>query len=545
MFRKPLSFLLLLIAAAFLTFLTPSAAQVPYGFWFVSTREAASNVLYDSFHQRFYLTVPGENSVYLVNEVDGSVLQKISIPSAFGLDLSVDGTRLFVTSSVTVLGAGAAQGYFVIDASTLHVVDFVQPTIIIPPVGFVPNYSVDNTPRFVAALSNGKVAYSAEETGVTGGSIFLNDPATNLTTNIVYSGYYDGAISKALNGSAFVAVSNDSAGENLAVFDTASGSHTANTRFTNTNNGDVIMSLDGTQILAGGHLLLDRNLNQLADFNTSAGFARSSSGSTFSNDGSRIYVVSTLATTVTNSGGSSVSYSNPALCVYNASTHQLLGYIPLPANIGANTVQAIAVGNLSAVSRRRKESPPVEQLSSCVVAAFSPPAPSQSTRSGPRSNSSIRPDSSSPLLPSPPPKTSSRSPIPTAQRTLSTRHLMQRLMPFLPRPPVLTAATPVPAVPLSISVGDLRFSNSSTVQSVAAGKSNTIPVNFNTYGSIPNATVQFSCSGLPKGTACSFSPSMPPPVQAPLTSRCPQPEAPAHPSTASGTERKPLPCSWP
>jgi hypothetical protein len=114
--------------------------------------------------------VPGENSVYVVNEVDGSVLQKISIPSAFGLDLSVDGTRLFVTSSVTVLGAGAAQGYFVIDASTLHVVDFVQPTIIIPPVGFVPNYSVDNTPRFVAALSNGKVAYSAEETGVTGGS---------------------------------------------------------------------------------------------------------------------------------------------------------------------------------------------------------------------------------------------------------------------------------------------------------------------------------------------------------------------------------------
>jgi hypothetical protein len=344
MSRTSLSLLLLLISAAFLTFDTPCAAQAPYGFQFVATREAASNVLYDSFHQRFYLTVPGENSVYVVSEANGSVLQKVPVPSAFGLDLSVDGIRLFVTSSVTTLGAGAAQGYFIIDTGTLHIVDFVQPTIIIPPVGYVPSYYVDNIPRFIAALSNGKVAYAAEQTGVTGGSLFLNDPATNLATNIVYSGFYDGAIAKALNGSAFVGVSNDSAGENLAVFDTASSSYIANKRLTNTNNADVIMSPDGTQILAGGHLLLDRNLNQLADLNPSAGFARSSTGSTFSNDGSRIYVVSTLATTVTNAGGS-VSYSNPVLTVYNASTRQLLGYVPLPANIGANTIQAIAVGN--------------------------------------------------------------------------------------------------------------------------------------------------------------------------------------------------------
>ncbi len=343
--RKTLKLLFLLTAAALQTLASLAVAQAPYGFQFVSTREGASNVLYDSFHQRFYVTVPGENAVYVVNEADGSVVQKISVPSAFGLDLSVDGTRLFVTSSVTILGEGAAQGYFIIDTGSLHVVDFVQPTIIIPPVGFVPSYNVDNIPRFIAALSNGQVAYSAEETGVTGGSIFLNDPATNLATNIVYSGYYDGAISKALNGSAFVAVSADSGGEDIAVFDAGSNSYVANKNLSTTNNSDVIMSPDGTQVLAGGHLLLDRNLNQLADLNPSAGFARSSYGSTFSNDGSRIYVISTLATTVTTSGGGSASYSNPVLSVYNASTYQLLGYIPLPANIVANTVQAIAVGN--------------------------------------------------------------------------------------------------------------------------------------------------------------------------------------------------------
>jgi hypothetical protein len=348
MCRKTLGFLFLLSAAVCFFSNIPLAAQAPYGFQFVSTREAAVGVLYDPFHQLFYVTVPGENSVYVINESDGNVAQKISIPSAFGLDLSVDGTRLYVTSSATTLGYPAAQGYFVIDTTPLHIIDFVEPTINIPSAGYVPSYNVDNVPRFIAALSNGKVAYTAGETGVTGGSIFLNDPATNIATNIVYSGYYDGDISKALNGSAFVAVSADSAGEAIGVYDTASGSYIANKYFSTTNNSDVIMSPDGTLILAGGHLLLDRNLNQIADLSTSASmsdFARSSSGSTFSNDGSRIYVASTLATSVTNPDGSTSSYSNPVIRVYSSSTQQLLGYIPLPAGIQANTVQAIAVGN--------------------------------------------------------------------------------------------------------------------------------------------------------------------------------------------------------
>ncbi len=267
MSRKPLCLLLLLIAAAFLAFGTPGLGQVPYDFHFVSTREGASNVLYDPFHQRFYVTVPLENSVYVVNEADGTVTQKISVPSAFGLDLSVDGTRLYVTSSVTILGYPAAEGYFVVDTGTLHVIDFVQPTIIIPSVGFVPSYNVDDVPRFIAALSNGKIAYTANEIGTTGGSIFLNDPATNLASNIVSSDFYDGAISKALNGSAFVAVSGDSAGEAIAVYDTASNTYTAN-KYLTTVNSDVIISPDGSQILAGGHLLLDRNLNQIADLRT-------------------------------------------------------------------------------------------------------------------------------------------------------------------------------------------------------------------------------------------------------------------------------------
>jgi len=327
---------------------TVAVSQVPYGYRFVSTREAALNVLYDGFHQRFYVTVPGENAVYVVSEADGSVAQKITIPSAFALDLSVDGTRLYVTSSVTILGHGAAQGYFVVDTATLHVVDFVQPTIDLPSLSYIPSDADEIMPRFIAALSNGKIAYVADHTGVTGAAIFENDPATNLATNLWYAGFYSGAISKSLDGSGFVAVSADTAGEAIAVFDTASDSYIATQYLSSTNNSDVIMSPDGSEVLAGGHLLLDRHLSQIADLSTSqatSSFAWSSGGSTFSNDGSRIYVVSTLTATVTNSGGGSASYSNPVISVYNASSHQLLGYVPLPANIGANTVQSIAVGN--------------------------------------------------------------------------------------------------------------------------------------------------------------------------------------------------------
>ncbi len=75
---------------------------------------------------------------------------------------------------------------------------------------------------------------------------------------------------------------------------------------------------------------------------------------------------------------------------------------------------------------------------------------------------------------------------------------------------VSNAATAPTPVRLATSVGDVRLMDPTSSHLVVAGKSITFPINFNLYGSLPKADVQFSCSGLPQGAACSFNPtSMP------------------------------------
>jgi hypothetical protein len=319
-----------LVLVASLMLQVPATAQAPYGFRHVATRERAAHLVYDSFHQRFYGTVPGEGAVYVISETNSSVIQKINVPSAYGLDLSVDGTRLYVSNNVTILGEASSQMIFVIDTTTLHIVDILRATV---SLGGQNALSTDNVPSFLASLSNGQLAYAATSVGVTGGAIFLYDPSAGLSTPINPIGYYQGSLYKAASGNGFVSVSDDSAGEQVSVFDTASGTYTANVRFTTTNNGDVVMSPDGSMVLLGGHILCDRTLQQIADIagpGQPTSLAWSSQGSSFSPDGAKIYVASILNATSTLPGGGTTSYANPVVYVFSSSTHQLLHTVPLP-----------------------------------------------------------------------------------------------------------------------------------------------------------------------------------------------------------------------
>ncbi|HEY3705028.1 MAG TPA: IPT/TIG domain-containing protein [Terracidiphilus sp.] len=323
-------------------------AQIPFGYQHLSTRGQPSHVLYDSFHQRFYGAVPDEGAVYVIDEATGGVVQKISVPSAYGLDLSVDGTRLYVSSNVTILGHASAQMIFEIDTSTLHVVNIIRPTVNYTGLGTSPLYN--NVPQFLAALSNGKLAYTATSIGATGGSVFLYDPFTTLSSWINPPSYYAGNLYKSSNGDGFVIASEDTAGEAVAVFDTASGTYSANTYFSSTNNGDIVMSPDGTMVLLGGHILCNRSLQEIGDLAVQGQpttLAWTSQGSSFSPDGSKIYVASSLNTTVTLQGGGTSSYSNPVIYVYSSSSHQLLATAPLPeGSLSFRTgYNGLAVGN--------------------------------------------------------------------------------------------------------------------------------------------------------------------------------------------------------
>jgi hypothetical protein len=112
-----------LLGCIFFAFLTVrSIAQAPNGFHYVRTDQYPASVLYDSFHQQFFVTVPGKNELDVVSASDGSTVAKIYVASPYGLDLSADGTRLYVTSNSSIFDYPSAEGFFVVDTTTLRVV---------------------------------------------------------------------------------------------------------------------------------------------------------------------------------------------------------------------------------------------------------------------------------------------------------------------------------------------------------------------------------------------------------------------------------------
>lgn len=309
---------------------TPALAQAPNSFHYVRTDEDPYGVLYDNVRQQFYVAVPGKNEVDVVSGA-GLVQAKVNVPSPYALDISPDGSLLYVTSNTAFLGYPAAEGFFVVDTASLKVVDFVQPVVPLNPLQiFFPN--LDTTLRFMAAMNNGKVFYNADQRGITSSQIFAYDPLTGISAPRPPTGggnFYDGSIQKSANGERFVVLSGDSAGGDLWTYDSTSDSYIAHLRINNKVVYDAIFSPDGTRVLAAGHLLYDQNLVAIADLNPTAGF-QNYLGSSFSPDSSRIYVVNSYDVTQTLPGGGQVSYSNPVVAVYLTATGALLGYVPAP-----------------------------------------------------------------------------------------------------------------------------------------------------------------------------------------------------------------------
>jgi hypothetical protein len=300
--------------------------------------------VYDGFHQQFFVAVPGTDAVEVVSATNGAVLFKIGVPSPSWLDLSSDGSRLYVTSNASNFGSPSSEGFFVIDTVSFRIVDFVQPVVPVSALQvFFPNLLT--SPRFIAAMNSGKIFYNADQTGTTGSQIFEYDPSTGVSTARPPTGggnFYDGTIQKSVNGQRFVVLSSDTAGGDIWTYDSDTDSYLAHLRLNNMVVESAIFSPDATRVLVSGHLLFDENLNQIADLNPNGGYP-SYRGSVFSPDSSTIYVLTNYTVTQTNSGGGTTTYSNPVIAVYQTSTGTLLGYIPAPVFAATPLSQGIAV----------------------------------------------------------------------------------------------------------------------------------------------------------------------------------------------------------
>ena len=318
-------------AAAFvLTSLIPtSRAQTPYGFQFVRTDQDPSNVVYDKAHQRFLVSVPGTNTIYVVSEADGSVAGKVSIPAPTAMDLSPDGTLLYVVSQNSPYSGN--DGFFVIETGTMKIVDFVEPVISAVLDPLVADASTRMVPSGIAALNNGKILYAASTKGITDQIILLYDPATGIARPRPPSELNPGGhLSRSADGSRVVILSPNNL---VSLYDAARDEYIAQRLITDTAAWDAILSPDGTRVLLNGSRLFDQALNQTADLRPGAAIS-DFGGAVFSADGSTIYTNNTYYN----------SALPEALALFDSSTGVPIGYVPSLTGLAPHPAATLAVG---------------------------------------------------------------------------------------------------------------------------------------------------------------------------------------------------------
>jgi hypothetical protein len=240
------------------------------------------HVVFDSVHQRFYVANLAMNRVEVFTAVNPALQSTIAVPGASSVDLSTDGTTLWVGT--------ATEQILSLDTSSLQ----VQARYRVPGLAPIPG-EVFIRPTEALALASGSLLVRLRQPGASQALLALWAPSSNAFTNltslapaIFQNGV--GVLARSGDHSRVLAAANDSSGE-LAVFD---------------SNGNLIAgplvpragaisaaaaNSDGSRfavaITAGGVagvLLLDAGLNLLASYASTGAV-----GLVFSLDGQSLY----------------------------------------------------------------------------------------------------------------------------------------------------------------------------------------------------------------------------------------------------------------
>ena len=296
-------------SATFLLNVTPAVGTLPaIRTDFVREDGTPAAAVYDSVHNVVYASNPQWNRVDVISPSSHQIVSSIPAPSPTGMDMSLDGKHLIVTSNM--------QQIVSIDTTLLQV---VQRTSVTPIVQGGASYA---TPDLLANTSNGTAlvgmtlnssppAYYLEQWNpATGSFTALRAPGISAWINqLVRTG--DGA--KAL-------VVDYGTDANMAIYDAASNSFTVSGL---SPVGQVLGAAGNPAthqfaiVGSGGLGFVDANLNTLATVALSGYFF----GMIYSPDGTKLFVATEFVST-------QCGPYYPVLLTFDTSSYSLIGVAP-------------------------------------------------------------------------------------------------------------------------------------------------------------------------------------------------------------------------
>lgn len=133
---------------------------------YIRTDEDPTDGVYDPVRKLFFTTIGKLNEVRVYSTVDRSLKAVISAPFPQGIDMSVDGSKVYV-------GSNFVSQITVIDANSLQVVQTVPGPVLTSPVPSTPGLDF---PRVLLTLASGKVLILSQHGDVVQFHVFLWDP---------------------------------------------------------------------------------------------------------------------------------------------------------------------------------------------------------------------------------------------------------------------------------------------------------------------------------------------------------------------------------
>jgi hypothetical protein len=244
-------------------------------------------IVFDSAGRRLFVANPAMNRVEVYSDSPPSLLSTIDAPAASSVDLSPDGSTLWV-------GTGIEQ-LLVVSTANLQIQSRYPMAGLSPIPG-----ALFNRPREALALSSGKLVLRLRQSSAAESLLALWDPASNTATNLtplapaVFQNGL-GVMARSADRTHLAAASNDATGQ-IVLFDANAnvlagplslGAGTIAALASNSTGSTfaTILNTGGTQNV----LLLNAQLNPIANY-----VATSASGLAFSRDSQTLYVSEAL-----------------------------------------------------------------------------------------------------------------------------------------------------------------------------------------------------------------------------------------------------------